>query len=406
MQFGTIYNAELLRRLRSRAFVIGLIFGGLGVALVTRLPSLIESMQLGAIRSIAVAGPPSLVVPAKQLLHENGGFSVRIVPLSSVAPSQETLRRWHVGSLLLLSEKKQHLNVSIYTTDPENVTLSTIRGPLLPLDVSLRTHRPPTAVRRDLYFPITVHSVTARFVNAAQSAAAHAVAYLLLFLLYMLIVFNSQLVLTSVAEEKTSRVAEVLVATVNLPTLLAAKILASTTLAALQMATWIVIGGLLSSSGTGATGPALAVGSTSFSAVTLETLVGFLVFFALGFSQMSVIFAGAGSLVNRTEDLGAVSGPLFIPVIVAFMLAIMTLANPEAPFAVVCSFVPVLSPFVMFARIAVSSVPLGQVLGACAIDLACVILFAIAGGRLYRLGMLLYGRAPSWPQIVRAAFTR
>jgi ABC-type Na+ efflux pump permease subunit len=403
MQFRTIFAAELMRRLRSRAFIIGLVFGGLGIAMITRLPTLLVSVQLGQERTIALTGPSVLVSPASALLHDSGGFRVRRVPMPVEPPSQATLRRWKVSSLVVLSERGGRLDVLVYAADPDAVSETSIRGPLVPLNLALRTHGAPAKMRDELGFPIAVRSVTQRFANAAASAAAHAVAYLLLFLLYMLIIFNSQLVLTSVAEEKTSRVAEVLVASVNLTTLLAAKILASTVLAALQMATWVVIGGALSGSAGAGFGSA---GVTALTTVNVATIAGFLVFFILGFSQMSVLFAGIGSLVNRTEDLGSVSGPLFLPVIAAFIVAIMALSNPDAPFAVVCSFVPILSPFVMFARIAVSTVPASQIAVACLIDIASVALFAIAGGRLYRVGMLLYGRTPSWAQIVRAMLAR
>lgn len=402
MQFGTIFSAELMRRLRSRAFVIGLIFGGVGIALVTRLPALIDSVQLGELHTLALSGPRAIVTQAKPLL-EDAGYSVRMTAAS--APSATLLQRLHVSSLMVLGAPRGRLSVTVYATDPANVRTATIRSALLPLDLALADHRTARDMERELTLPVAVRSVTKRFGNAAESVAAHGLAYLMLFLLYMLIVFNSQLVLTSVAEEKTSRVAELLVASVNLPTLLTAKILASTVLAVLQMATWLLIGGLLSGGSASAAGGS-GVGAGAFAAVAPETVAGFLVFFALGFSQMSVIFAGAGSLVNRTEDLGAVGGPLFLPVIVAFILAIMTLSSPEAPFAVVASFIPILSPFVMFARIAVSSVPLSQIAAAGAIDLICVVIFAILGGRLYRVGMLLYGRAPSLRQLVRAMIVR
>lgn len=404
-QFGTIYMAELLRRLRSRAFIVGLLFGGLGVALVTWLPTLLASVQFAQMRSIALAGPPALVSPAKALLERNGDFAVRIVPLPSATPTSALLARLRVGSLYELSQQGQRLRVTIYARDPSDVRIAAVRGPLLPLDLALSTHRPPDELRRQLDYPVTVRSVE-RFSNAAASTAAHAVAFLLLFLLYMLIVFNSQLVLTSVAEEKTSRIAELLVASVDLTTLLVAKIVASTTLAVLQMATWIIIGFALSRGTPAIGGAGTGLLSFSLSALPPSTIFGFLVFFILGFAQIAVLFAGAGSLVNRTEDLGAISGPLFLPVIAAFIVAIMTLSNPEAPFALVCSFVPILSPFVVFSRLAVSTVPLAQLLGAGAIDVACVILFSLIGGRLYRVGMLLYGRAPSWPQVARTMLGR
>jgi ABC-2 type transport system permease protein len=406
-QFRTIYGAELLRRLRSRAFVVGLLFGGLGVALVTWLPSLLASVQFAQMRSIAVAGPAALVSPARALLERSGDFTVRVVATPKSRPDANALSRLGVSSLLELSQRDRRLQVTIYTRDPSNVQLAAIRGPLLPLDLALSTHRPPEQLRRQLAFPIDVRSVTARFSSAAAATTAHAIAFLLLFLLYMLIVFNSQLVLTSVAEEKTSRIAELLVASVDLSTLLIAKIFASTTLAALQMGSWIFLGFVLPHAIPGASNPiGASVAPISLSALPLSTTLGFLVFFVLGFLQMAVFFAGAGSLVNRTEDLGAISGPLFLPVIAAFIIAIMALSNPDATFAVVCSFVPVLSPFVMFARLAVSSVPLVQLALAASIDIACVVLFSIAGGRLYRVGMLLYGRAPSWPQVAKTMFGR
>lgn len=397
-----VFSAELTRRLRSRAFIVGIVFGGLGIALVTRLPVLLTSTTIGEMRHVALAGQPALVKPAQALLGNDGGFIVRIVPAPAGAPNAAALRAWHVGSLILLSRDGKDLRVTVYAQDPSEVRLSAIRGALLALDVSLRTHRSPMQLRSELAFPVLVRSVTARFANAAESNTAHGIAYLLLVLLYMLIVFNSQLVLTSVAEEKTSRIAELLVASVDLTTLLAGKILASTALAVLQMAVWIAIGVALA--GGGSSPSQTSFGAVSLSALPLSTALGFAVFFVLGFSQMAVLFAGIGSLVNRTEDLGAVSGPLFLPVIVAFIVAIMALMSPAAPYVVVCSFLPILSPFVMFSRLAVSTVPLAQILAAGAIDIVAVVLLALAGGRLYRVGMLLYGRTPSWRQILRTVF--
>ncbi len=402
-QFGTIFAAELARRLRSRSFILGLLFGGIGIAVVTRLPALILSVQSGAMHTIALSGPSALVAPADALL-QGGGYAVHDVPPPRTRPTSVMLRSWRAGSLVVLARKRGGLAVTIYADDPDEAPVSAVRSRLLPLELALRTHRTPHEMRAELAFPVAVHSVTRRFHSAAESAAAHAVAYLLLFLLYMLIVFNNQLVITSVAEEKTSRVAEILVATVDLSSLLAAKIAASTLLAALQMASWLAIAAVLT--GGGAAAGAGSAGADALAAISPETVIGFPLFFVLGFLQMSVLSAGIASLVNRTEDLGSVAGPLFLPVIVAFVLAIMTLAAPNAPFAVVASFVPVLSPFVMFARVAVSNVPPLSIGAAALVDLVSVALFAIAGGRLYRVGMLLYGRTPSWPQILRAIFSR
>ena len=128
-------------------------------------------------------------------------------------------------------------------------------------------------------------------------------------------------------------------------------------------------------------------------------IVSFLILFLLGFGQLSMLMAGLGSLVNRTEDLGSVSIPVVMPVVFAFILAIVAIQVPDLPWIVGVSFLPLVSPFVMFARIAVTDVPIWQIALCVAINLVALWAIAIAAGKLYRVGMLLYGRAPNFKQV-------
>ena len=88
-----------------------------------------------------------------------------------------------------------------------------------------------------------------------------------------------------------------------------------------------------------------------------------------------------------------------MPIVAAFLIAITGLAAPDTPLVVACSFVPLLAPFVMFVRIAVSTVPLWQIALSLAINLVALYIIAILAGKIYRVGMLLYGRAPSLRQV-------
>jgi ABC-2 type transport system permease protein len=112
-----------------------------------------------------------------------------------------------------------------------------------------------------------------------------------------------------------------------------------------------------------------------------------------------MLMAGLGSLVNRTEDLGSVSIPVVMPVVFAFILAIVAIQVPDLPWIVGVSFLPLVSPFVMFARIAVTDVPIWQIVLCVAINVVALWAIAIAAGKLYRVGMLLYGRAPNLKQV-------
>jgi ABC-2 type transport system permease protein len=115
--------------------------------------------------------------------------------------------------------------------------------------------------------------------------------------------------------------------------------------------------------------------------------------------QFSTIFAGIGSLISRPEDLGSVNSALILPIVAALIIAITALDAPDAPIVVASSFVPLVAPFTMFARIAVSAPPAWEAWASGAINLVALLAIGLFAGRLYRVGMLLYGRPPSLKQM-------
>ena len=189
--------------------------------------------------------------------------------------------------------------------------------------------------------------------------------------------------------------------------LLAGKVLAAAAIAIVQVGSWFATAAVL---------VPFAAASPAFAAATSEPqktgaaslgidpllIVYFIAFFILGYLQYATTYAAAASLISRTEDLGTVTTPVILPVVGAFLVAQYALVEPNAPIVVACSFIPFLSPFVMFTRVAISVVPWWQPVLALAIDALTVVLCFWAAGRIYRVGMLLYGRLPSPKQILAA----
>ena len=398
-ELGTVYVAEVMRRIRSRPYIIGLLVVVIAIALLTRLPTMLEGAFNGA-RSIVLVGDSALVARAKPLLTDD----YKIIATLAGGPIDDAvLKSYHAGSAVALQAHSDGLHVTVYAHDPSGTHRDELREALLPLQLQLVTHRSAGAVAKITAIPITVTTVASKFASAGQASAARGVAYTLLFLLYLLIIMNSQLVMSSVAEEKTSRIAELLIASVNPITLLTGKILASATLGFLQLAVWVAAAVYLGGgAGTGANGQAdsgMLSLANALDVLTPGLVVAFLLFFIIGFLQLSTMFAGAASLINRTEDLGSIALPLVMPIVFAFIIAIAALGSPDAPLAVICSYLPLVAPFVMFARIAVSNVPLWQVALSIGINLVALYAIAILAGKIYRVGMLLYGRAPSLRQV-------
>lgn len=405
-EFITVYSAEIMRRLKSRAFIFGLVIGAAGIALMLRLPAVIDSFANQSYR-VVLAGDPQLVREARPLLKKDMNIA-GTMPGSSV-PLQSDLEKRHNASAIVVLQHAPHgLSVTVYAKDPGAVSTSQLRRDLLPLNIASSTKLAQNQVDTLLNMPVDVRPLGSKFGTAAEADAARVVANVLLFVLYLLIVLNAQLIMTSVAEEKTSRIAELLVASVNPSSLLAGKIAASATLAIVQLVAWAAVGFVLGAGFGSAATPGLDSGggpradTLSLGGISAHDVAGFVVFFLIGYLQMATLFAAVGSLINRTEDIGSLGGPLFIPIVAALLIAVTALQVPDAPLIVAASFVPLIAPFVMFARIVVSSVPLWQIGISLAINLAAIYAIAVIGGKIYRIGMLLYGRPPKPAQLWHA----
>ncbi|HEV7179239.1 MAG TPA: ABC transporter permease [Candidatus Baltobacteraceae bacterium] len=395
---GTVYMAEVARRIKSRPFLIGLVIGVLGIWALSALPDFFGNAFSGS-DAIVVAGDARLVQRAKPLLAND--YTIKaVLPDHAISPA--LLKQYDATAALILSQKHNMLDVAVLAKDPGSMVPARIRRDLLPLQLSLATHSTQTQVKALTAIPVHVTTIGSKFANSDQAFAARGIAYTLLFFLYMLILLNSQLVMSSVAEEKTSRIAELLIASVDPAALLAGKVLAALTLALLQLVVWAGAGVIFGSgaiTGASASGsPVVALGGI-LSVITPFVLSAFLAFFIIGQLQLSTMFAAFASLINRTEDLGSVTIPLVMPVVFALFIAIGTLGAPDSPWSVTLSFVPLFAPFVMFARIAVSNVPLWQIAASLLINLLALWGIALLAGKIYRVGMLLYGRAPKLSQI-------
>jgi ABC-2 type transport system permease protein len=196
--------------------------------------------------------------------------------------------------------------------------------------------------------------------------------------LYGLLILFGQFVAQGVVEEKSSRVVELLLATVRPWQLLAGKILG---LGALGLGQIVVIGVVGVST-------ALAFDVVSVPGQLIGTVVTVVAWFVLGFAFYASVFAVAASLVSRQEDLQSVITPLSILLVVGFVIAIQAAGDPTSTLATVTSFVPGLSPLVMPVRMAAGEAAVWEVALAVVLLLAAIALIVRLGGRVYAGALL------------------
>ncbi|MBV8246754.1 MAG: ABC transporter permease, partial [Candidatus Eremiobacteraeota bacterium] len=233
-EFVTIFSVELMRRLRSRAFVIGLLIGVVSIVIIVKLPEWLSGAFMSQ-KNVIVAGPPALTAPAARLLAKD--FTVVGTQADSGTPPAKLLQQ-RKASVVALRTEGRKLSVTVYSTDPANFRDKAVAQDLAPLSVGTGISMSQSQIEKYLNVPVMVRGVGSKFENAEAANAAQGLAMTLLFLLYLATLINSQMLTTSIAEEKTNRIAELLVACVNPSNLLAAKIAVVGVLGLIQAACW------------------------------------------------------------------------------------------------------------------------------------------------------------------------
>jgi ABC-2 type transport system permease protein len=222
------------------------------------------------------------------------------------------------------------------------------------------------------------------------------------FLLYMSIVIYGQTIMSGVLEEKTTRVAEVVMSSVPTDTLLAGKVLGVGAVGLTQQVIWIVMTYVLLKLREPIM-ERLGAPTISFTLPDVSFGVGvlFLLFFLLGFIFYSSLYAAVGSSVNSESEARQAASPLMIVIVSTAVFIQPVLLNPTGTTAKVLSMVPVSSPIIMPIRMAVTGVPPLELAGSLIfLGVGCLLALWIAS-RIYRVGLLMYGKRPTLREMAR-----
>lgn len=137
------------------------------------------------------------------------------------------------------------------------------------------------------------------------------------------------------------------------------------------------------------------------STIPLDTILWFGLYFVLGYFFYASIFAAAGALVSRVEDVSQVVTIIMMLLMVGFFAAYVSFLNPNGTIAVVASLIPFTSPMVMFARIVLGNPPVIEILASVALLAMAVFVGAWISAKIYRIGILMYGKRPSLRQVLQ-----
>ncbi|MBN2009766.1 ABC transporter permease [candidate division KSB1 bacterium] len=249
--------------------------------------------------------------------------------------------------------------------------------------------------------------VTAEGEVKKSGESSFALTYLLTYIMFLMMMIYGAMVTRSVIEEKSQRITETIISAVRPWQLMVGKIIG---ICALGLTQLIIVGIIFLMLLTYASPLLMNIGVTSPDVIefaeqthfTAQVFVFMIVFFILGFVLYSTLYAGLGAIVNSEDEGQQNQMPIVFIIIISFLIMFSVAKNPDTPMALWTSLIPLFTPIVMFARVAVSDpmLPSGSIVSI-GIMLTFNALLILLIGRIYRVGILMYGKRPSLKEAIK-----
>jgi ABC-2 type transport system permease protein len=315
------------------------------------------ALQAGDISALLVIPQDYMSSGKVTIITEQGGFN------AAVLEDSDTMRAFFVDQLLQNEVSAQLRERVAHPIQPVVVTLG--KG--------AESEGTPLSVVLDLIVP-----------------------YFLGILLVMTIFVTSGYLLQGIAKEKTSRVMEIILSSVTARELLAGKVLGLGALGLTQVAVWLGSSVVLSGGTTGLLGVALP-----FLTRPAILLLG-MVYYVLGFLVYAVLMGGIGALGTTQQESQQLAGIFSILAAIPLMLGGFMFSNPNMPLVRVLSWFPLTAPTMMLLRLPMGQVPPIDIVGSIVMLLISIPGVLWAGSKIFRMGLLMYGKRPSVRQVLRA----
>jgi ABC-2 type transport system permease protein len=229
----------------------------------------------------------------------------------------------------------------------------------------------------------------------STSGMEYMMSIFMLTILFSIIMAYGQLIMRGVIEEKNNRIVEVLISSTNTPTLFYGKIIGIGLAGLTQVAIWILLAvAFLGRS-------ALGIDKSIVNFLTLELAVYFIIFFVIGYFMYSILFSIVGASVNTDQEAQQFAAPITYLLLIPFIIGIMVTQNPNTPVVLLASFFPLFTPTLMFMRISVAVPSFFQIALSIVFSVLFTLFLAWLGAKIFRVGILMYGKKPSIKEIIR-----
>lgn len=433
---GIVIGREYSTRVRKKSFLLTTFLTPILFAALCLVPAFLMTNMKESAKRLAVVDNSGIVLPCLE-----DGETVSYVDMSSSDADSVKTRLAELGcdGVLVVSpldSAAKTISAEIYSPSPLGIDLEENLGNRL--DDALENYRIESygieglaQIMEDVKVNVPLRSYTISDdgeEKVSESGVYMLVSMILGMVIYMFIVMFGAMVMSSVIEEKSSRVVEVLVSSVKATELMFGKIIGIAFVALTQFLLWIVLTVVIVGVVGVLAGPSLASGLdpaemsqmagmdvgqlaqmtgspelgviiSSLSNMHLGTiLVCFLIFFVLGYMLYASLFAAIGSAVENEGDSSQLQMPVTVPLMIAFFVALYAFKAPESTLVFWCSLIPFTSPIVMLARLPYG-VPAWELVLSIVLLALTFALCAWLSAKIYKVGILMFGKKTTWKDL-------
>lgn len=440
-RINIIIGREYLNRVKKKSFLIVTFLVPVLFAALCMLPALIINGLNEESKTLAVVDESSVVMP---YLQDSELVSYKDCTGRSVEELKAELGESDYDAILAISPLDtvaRTVSAEIFSLKPLGIELgeivnSRINDAVEAYRISTYDIEDLKVIMEEVKADVKLRSYTLdeegkETIN--ESGVFMIVSMVLGMIIYMFIVIFGGMVMSSVIEEKSSRVVEVLVSSVKATELMFGKIIGIALVAITQFLLWVVLTAAIIGIVGSIAGPSLLAdadpatmvqmsagvdaaqaeaiasamsepGEMSVILTTLKNmpiatiLVCFLVFFVFGYMLYASLFAAIGSAVENEGDTQQLQIPVTIPILVGFFIAIYAFKAPESPLVFWGSMIPFTSPIVMLARLPFG-VPVWEIIVSIVLLIATVVLCAWISAKIYRVGILVFGKKSTFKDL-------
>ena len=414
-----IIGREYMERVKRKSFIITTLLAPLLMALIGAVPTLVMVMAGAQNTNIAVMDQTGIVAS-----HLTDGEELKYIATDE--PFEQVMENEDYEAILVLErdfvDNTKH--AKLYTRDALSmVTQSEISNQLEKIveDIRLKNYDIDNLqqildeVQADVSLSTDRMNADEDEAEETSSLVSYAIGMVMDMVMYMFILIYGQMVMTSIIEEKNNRVLEIIVSSVDPKWLMAGKIIGIGLVAVTQIVIWAVLmfafslwvmpmlSGMIETSGAAESAEVVQAMGQIGNPLYILSIFGYATLFLIGgYLFYSSIYAAIGSSVDNIQDASQIQTLAVMPIIIALICAMTVSASPTGTFATIVSLVPFTSPMVMMTRIPYG-VPTWEIWTSLAILALSVVFMIWLCGKIYRVGIFMYGKKPTFADLIRWA---